>query len=357
MPNVVTWLLPQPIILMLQTASALMVLGTVLGVGGVAWAYSHWRTAVYAASHPPAGSFLTVSGHRLHYVLQRADAGPAAPTLVFIHGASANLHDPVAAYSGAFDCSVNRLYIDRPGHGWSTGGPDVNGFPDRQADLIAGLLDQLGIETALFVGHSYGASVVAALALARPEKVAGLVFVAPATHPWPGGVSWYHGVATMPYVGWLFTRLVALPAAERIFKLSVVDVFAPDPVPVDYIECTATRLAFRPESFRNNSRDIAGLHEHVMAFHDRYRTIAAPTAILTGTRDSVVLPGIHSYGLKRVIAGSVLIVCDGAGHMPHHLHTELVVTAIFDVLAQTGHARTADLSNTALPITADKGDA
>lgn len=340
-----------------QTDAALLMFGAALGIGFVAWAYSYWRTAVYAADHPAAGSFLKVSGYRLHYVLQQADAGPSAPTVVFVHGASANLHDPATAFSGAFDGKVNRLYIDRPGHGWSAGGAEVNGFPDRQAELIAGLLDQLGIETALFVGHSYGASVVAALALVHAEKVAGLVFVAPATHPWPGGISWYHHLVTMPLAGWLFTRLVALPAAEQIFKRSVVEVFAPDPVPRDYIERTATKLAFRPESFRNNSRDIAGLHDHVIGFHDRYRSITAPTVILTGTRDSVVLPGIHSYGLKRAIAGSDLIVCEGAGHMPHHFHRDRVVAAILEMVPADGAETSALPSNTTLPVAADKGDA
>lgn len=341
---------------MAQIEAALILLGPVLGIAVVAWTYSYWRTAVYAASHPAAGSLLTVAHHRLHYVLEPAESGLAAPTVVFVHGASANLNDPATAFAGAFDGSVNRLYVDRPGHGWSTGGADVNGFPDRQADLIAGLLDRLGIETALFVGHSYGASVIAALALSRAEKVAGLVFVAPASHPWPGGISWYHRLASTPCAGWLFTRLVALPAAEQIFKRSVIEVFAPDPVPHDYIERTATRLGFRPETFRNNSRDVAGLHNHVIRFHDRYRAITAPTAILTGTRDSVVLPGIHSYGLKRAIAGSDLIVCEGAGHMPHHFHKERVVAAILDMLEGNGHVMPARASNAILPVAADEGD-
>jgi len=338
-----------------QTDAAFLIFGTVLGAGFLAWAYSYWRATVYATTHPAAGSFLEVSGYRLHYVLQTADIVPSAPTLVFVHGASANLCDPATAFRGAFDGTVNRLFVDRPGHGWSEGGADVNGFPDRQADLIAGLLDQLGIETAVLVGHSYGASVVAALVLAHPEKVAGLVFVSPATHPWPGGIAWYHHLATMPFAGWLFTRLVALPAAERLFKRSVVDVFAPDPVPGDYIERTATKLAFRPESFRNNSRDIAGLHKHVIAFQGRYSTITAPTLILTGTRDSVVLPGIHSYGLRRAIAGSDLIVCEGAGHMPHHFHRDRVVAAILGIVSVNGDATFS--SKGALPVAADKGDA
>lgn len=303
-----------------------------LALAATGWAYSRRRTAYYEGRHPAVGSFETVGTHRLHYLMKPARDFAGAPVIVFLHGASANLQDPLFAYEGVFDGSCTHLYVDRPGHGWSSGGADVNGYPVRQAELIAGLLDILNIETAVFVAHSYGCAVLATLAVNRPDKVEGLVFLSPATHPWPGGVAWHNHLASASFVGWLFTRIAALPVAERVFASAVKDVFAPDPTPDDYVERTATELVFRPENFRNNCRDIAGLHRHVLGFFERYQLISAPTIIVTGTRDSVVLPGIHSRGLERAIAGSQVRICDGAGHMPHHACQQEVMTAIADVL-------------------------
>ena len=44
--------------------------------------------------------------------------------------------------------------------------------------------------------------------------LAGLVLLAPATHPWPGGVTWYYDLAARPVVGPLFSWTVALPVGE-----------------------------------------------------------------------------------------------------------------------------------------------
>lgn len=310
----------------------LVLLSLMFALAAIGGAYSRWRTTFYERRHPPVGSFVTVDTHRLHYVLKTAQGFADAPVMVFLHGASANLQDPLFAYEAAFDGSCTHLYVDRPGHGWSSGGAGVNGYPVRQAELVAGLLDNLNIETAVFVAHSYGGAVLAALAVIRPDKVQGLVFLSPATHPWPGGVAWHNHLASAPFAGWLFTRIAALPVAERVFASAVKDVFAPDPMPDNYVEKSATELVFRPGNFRNNCRDIAGLHRHVLEFSKRYNSIKAPTIIVTGTRDSVVLPGIHSRGLERAIFGSQVRICDGAGHMPHHACRQKVMAAIADVL-------------------------
>jgi len=189
-------------------------------------------------------------------------------------------------------------------------------------------MEKRGIEKAIIIGHSFGGAIAASFAVEHPEKTAGLLFLAPATHPWPGGVDWYYNVARMPVLGWLFSHIAALPAGLSRIDSGTRFVFAPNPRPDDYIEATAPALVLRPSEFRNNATDVASLLEYVRREQTRYKEIHTPTVIITGDRDSVVLEEIHSRGLARDIAGSELITIHNLGHKPDYVVTDLAIEAI-----------------------------
>ena len=109
------------------------------------------------------------------------------------------------------------ILIDRPGHGWSDR-PDLRGdaSPARQAALVHEALERIGVTRAILVGHSWSGALVTAYALAYPDGVAGLVLLAPVTHPWPGGVGWYNPILTTPGIGTLFARTLALPLGKLL---------------------------------------------------------------------------------------------------------------------------------------------
>jgi pimeloyl-ACP methyl ester carboxylesterase len=60
-----------------------------------------------------------------------------------------------------------------------TAAPDIAYTTQRMLDHLRDVLDVLCIERALLVGHSLGATLVARLAVAYPDRVAGAVMVAP----------------------------------------------------------------------------------------------------------------------------------------------------------------------------------
>jgi pimeloyl-ACP methyl ester carboxylesterase len=187
---------------------------------------------------------------------------------------------------------------------------------------------QKGISEAVIVGHSFGGAIAASFALDHPELTAGLVFLAPATHPWPGGVSWYYDLASVPLIGHLFAHTLALPAGLTRLESGSACVFAPNPKPDDYVGATAPALVLRPEAFRHNAVDVANLKAYVTRVSPRYREIKAPTVIVTGDSDSVVLAHIHSEGLARDIEGAELVWIRNLGHKPDHVATGLAIRAI-----------------------------
>lgn len=279
-------------------------------------------------SYPAVGKFIEVNGAKLHYV--HVPAGPHAdlPPTVFIHGASANLNDQMIPLRPLLEGRGELLFFDRPGHGWSERGLG-NNTQELQADTIAALMDALKIKDAVIVAHSFGGSVATALGLGHPEKVRGLVLMAAATHPWPDKkTQWYYDLSMVPVIGRIFTETLALPAGQARMQAASAGVFCPNPMPVGYVEKALIPLVLRPAAFRANAGDVAGLYDYTVRASPRYGQIKAPTVIITGDGDTVVLEEVHSKGLARDIAGSELVWIKDLGHKPEYVVPEIAVMAI-----------------------------
>jgi pimeloyl-ACP methyl ester carboxylesterase len=290
--------------------------------------FSSYQAAAFEKDNPNTGERIDVGGYRMNSVYVPRPKTADLPTLVFIHGASANLLDPMVAFRSKLEGRADMLFLDRPGLGFSDRGGPQNAYPDGQADAIAALMKKRGIKKAIIVSHSFGGAIAATFALNHKDMVAGLLFLSPATHPWPGGIEWYYSVTKTPVLGWLFATLVAPPAGLAAIDKATKFVFAPNPRPPNYIKETAAYLAIRPLAFRNNAIDIANLLDYVKRVSPRYKEIKAPTVIITGDADRVVLPEIHSRQLHEDIAGSTLLRIHNLGHKPDYIVIDLAIAAI-----------------------------
>ena len=281
------------------------------------------------ARFPPAGAFADVDGIRIHYIDVPEDASADLLPMVFIHGASGNARDLYGAFAERLTGRGRMVFVDRPGAGYSGRAGDADAAPDVQAGYVAGLLDRLGIARAVIIGHSLGGAVAAAFGVDHKKKAAGLVFIAPATHPWPGAdIGWYYRLANRPLIGWLFIHLAVGPLGHLKYRGAVKEVFEPNKAPRDYGHRSATRLVLRRSSFRHNAKDIGGLNDNVARMSQRYCEITAPTVIITGDSDGIVLPDLHSRGLARDIKGSRLVWLKDVGHMPTYSATDAIVAEI-----------------------------
>jgi len=301
----------------------------ILAILGIGAAITALGIAGLERVHRPAGRFVPVTGGRLHVV----EIGPQHPTddppVVLLHGASGNLEDQRLTLGNALAQKRRVILIDRPGHGFSERpGRAADASPRRQAALIAEAVTRLGVERAVIVGHSWSGALAAAYALDFPKRVAGLVLLAPVTHPWPGGIFWYNRLTTTPVIGALFAHAFALPLGLCMIKGALNSVFAPQTVPLDYVRRAAARLVLRPAEFIANAQDIAALKAFVTAQVPRYCEIAVPTAIVSGDRDDTVALETHARAAAMLVPNAKLIVLDGVGHMPHHAAPEAIVAAI-----------------------------
>ena len=86
--------------------------------------------------------------------------------------------------------------------------------------------------------------------------------------------------------------------------------------------------ALRPEAFRHNALEIAALSDWAKSASPSYRTITAPTVIITGDTDDIVSSDLHARHLARDIHGSRLIVVQNLGHKSDFVAADLAVAAI-----------------------------
>ncbi|NLS05513.1 alpha/beta hydrolase [Rhizobium sp. P32RR-XVIII] len=303
-------------------------ISTLLAPVAAAIGYTTYKARKFEQTFPNIGELTDIGGYKMNAVHIPRPGTADLPPLVFIHGACGNLLDQIGAFLVPLEGRAEMLFVDRPGHGYSERGGQENAFPSGQADAIAKLMERRGIEKAIIVGHSFGGAIAAAFGVRHPERSAGLLFLAPATHPWPGGIDWYYHVATLPAIGWLFNHAIVVPLGLWRLEQATLNVFRPNLRPADYIAKTGPSLALRPRTFHANAADFTKLLQYLKAQSPHYRRITAPTVIITGDRDGIVWEHLHSQGLARDIAGSELVKIRGVGHKPDYLATDVAIAAL-----------------------------
>jgi pimeloyl-ACP methyl ester carboxylesterase len=299
----------------------------VVGVLAVLALVTQVGVGVFERTYLPTGRFVDVAGARLH-VMEMGPQDAPGPPVVLIHGATSSLETMRQPLGDMLARRHRVILIDRPGFGWSTRDDLSNSSPATQARMIDEALGKLGIDRAIVVVHSLAGALGALMALDYPQRVAGLVELAGVTYPWPGGVGRYNEVVTTPLIGKLLAYTITLPLGYFLTDMGGRGVFAPQPMPQNYIEQTATPLVLRPKNFLANAWDLVTLKPAVVAQAPRYADIKVPTVVITGDADTIVSPDIHSRHFAETVPGAKLIVLPNVGHMVQNAAPDLIIAEI-----------------------------
>jgi pimeloyl-ACP methyl ester carboxylesterase len=287
------------------------------------------QAGVFAIQYrfPAKGKAVEVTGATLNVL----DIGPrdaSGPPIVLIHGASSNLEAMRRPLGDRLAVHHRVILIDRPGHGWSSASAEEASTPAAQGRMIEEALKQLNVGPVVLVVHSWAGALGARMAIDYPERLAGLVMLAPVTHPWEGGVGWYNALVTKPVIGPLLAYTVTLPLGYFMLAPGARGVFLPQVMPDDFVSESATPLLLRPREFLANARDLVRLKQAVREQVSRYGEISAPTVVISGDVDKTVSTNIHSRPFAAMVRNAKLIVLPGVGHMVQNAATDLVVREI-----------------------------
>jgi pimeloyl-ACP methyl ester carboxylesterase len=308
-------------------AHALTVAAEILAAGAVV---TFIGTRLIERAHPPRGRCIDIGGLRQHIVELGASAAGRdhAPPIVLVHGAGCNLEDMRLALGDRLAAHHRVILIDRAGLGWSTRAGRRDSSPARQATMLRDVLDNLSVGRAIVVGHSWGGTLAASFALDHPQRVAGLVLLAPPLFPFRRSMTWLYEIFALPVFGWLYARTLALPLGLAFIGMALASAFLPQLPPRGYIKRTAALLLLRPATFLANARDVAGLREFLQAQASRYGALAMPTIVMSGDRDRVVPPRRHAMAFAAIVPRTRLVVLPGIGHMLHHVAADRVIAEI-----------------------------
>ena len=206
---------------------------------------------------------------------------------------------------------VHVIAFDRRAAGLSetpTAGYSFDGFV---ADMVA-LLDHLGHERAVLMGHSAGGPQVLQCALTHPERVRALILSSTATQT----------VHVPPALASLVTFL----GTEGLTHLQQM------------LTRHDTSLAAQAPGPGASVEPLAGILQTYLAYHlhgdplaSRLQDITVPALILHGTADAEIPFGEAEY-LHAGLPASTLIPFIGGGHSILVTHAELYRQAIIDFL-------------------------
>lgn len=289
------------------------------------------REAAAEAAFPPTGQLIDVQGTMVH-----AHIEGQGPDLVLIHGASGSARDFTFSLVGQLAQDYRVIAFDRPGLGWTQSLGDDGISPFLQARLLQAAADKLGVTRPLVVGHSYGGAVAMAWGLTDTPDVAGLVIVAGATMPWPGGLGPFYAITSSRIGGATVIPAITAFASPAQAGAVIDSIFAPAPVPPGYAEHVGAALTMRRESLRANARQVSGLKPYVTRMAEEYPKLDLPVEIVHGTADTIVPARIHAIPMSQLLPDAHLTLLEGVAHMPHHTHAPEVIAAIHRAASRAG---------------------
>ena len=260
-------------------------------------------------------------GSELHF----RDLGQGLP-LIFIHGFGASMDTWRLLVKDLRD-EFRLVFLDLRGHGYSARPRDSRYSIQDHADAVFALMEHLGLNSAVLVGHSLGSGVALLAALnehSRPTRlVSKVVLLAGSAHPEQlNFFGWWLGV---PAIAWLATQLTP---ASFLTRMALRHAFH-DPAKVtdslielyakyQRIPGTIYALMWTVRSFIAADIDLV---------RRSLSQIQIPVLNILGEHDRIV-PRSTAEALRNLLPQYRLEIIDGVGHVPQEECPEAVVRLI-----------------------------
>jgi pimeloyl-ACP methyl ester carboxylesterase len=272
-----------------------------------------------------AGPFVRVEGTLLAY----RSWGHAGSPVVLLGGAA----EPSWVWHevGPLLAREHRVFaLDLPPFGYSQRhGPYTMA---HWLQLLRGFEQRFHLRHAVLVGHSLGAGVAAAAALARPDNVAGVVLLDGDALAFGGNHGWLADLLVYPYYTALY-RIVT--GSDWVVGRVLRSAWGPNPPPLSH-----TTLAQFERPFRVQGTDAAlkqflahGIPGLTLSQLARLRT---PRAVIWGANDTVDSLASGRASAKALHAR--LQTIPGAGHLSMLARPQAVANHILRFIAVTTRA-------------------
>ncbi|APR88144.1 Haloalkane dehalogenase 2 [Minicystis rosea] len=284
-----------------------------------------------ASLFPFESRFLSLDGHRVHYV----DEG-SGPVLLMLHG------NPTWSFSYRHLLSLLRdrfrcIALDYPGFGLSEAASDFDFLPEHQAEVVARFVDALGLSRYSLVAQDWGGPIGLSVAARHPERIDALVL----------GNTWAWPVDHEPH----FTRFsemmggrlggvairtlnafvnVMIPMGTRLRRLSR-----------DEMRCYRAPMgtAARREATHVFPRAIVGSTPWLRTVDASLASLADKPLLLCWATDDIAFREEERRGFEARFPCNRTVVLKGAGHFVQEDAPEAIADAVRSFFAETVAAR------------------
>ena len=254
------------------------------------------------------------------------EMGPAdGQPILFIHG--------TAAWSGLWretmtplaEAGYRCIAIDIPPFGYSER-PAAPSYGNKdQAKRIVAMMDSLGIEHAILLGHSFGGGATLETALMIPNRIDALVLLD------VGGLNLNlqpapEDSSSSALEFFLDTRMVRNPilattATNPLFTKTLISAMILDPA-----DATDEKIEIlqQPLMLQDATNTLGDWLQSVLriqqpsltSYTNNYKSLTMPTLIVWGDSDTVIQIEQGEY-LQSLIPNSELVVLKDVNHIPH----------------------------------------
>ena len=254
-----------------------------------------------------------INGQSIHY----EDTGGAGEAIVFSHGffMSGRMFEPqVRALEDRYRC----ITWDERGHGETVTSSGPFTYWDSADDLI-GLLDHLGIETAVLAGMSQGGFLSLRAALAHPDRVRALILID--SQPGPENPETLEG----------YNQMIAAWTSPGGPPQEIVDTVGAIILGAGFDDPSWMEAARKMEPDTVNQ-----IYETLTTRDDvtpRLGEIGVPVLVLHGDQDVAISIDVARAYVTQLPDGE-LVEVEGAGHAANLTHPEPTNAAIEAFLAR-----------------------
>jgi len=266
--------------------------------------------------------FAEIDGVRIHY----QEKGVGTP-LVLLHGFTSSTYSWKDVFE-PLSRSFRVIALDLKGFGFS-GKPDGDYTRRAQAQLVAGLCNHLKIEKAWLAGSSMGGEVALNVAIAHPQRVAGLILIGSGGVEVKGNSSLAPVYVRIPFVGRALTAFAL--TSDKLVRQGLEKSFFDD------AKVTPDRVAHYYRPLRTRGGQLAALRARTQAdqflIEQDLGRVNTKTLIIWGAEDALI-PLEAGRTMNSLIKNSKLVIIEKCGHLPQEEMPERVLEEVMSFVGQ-----------------------
>jgi pimeloyl-ACP methyl ester carboxylesterase len=261
------------------------------------------RSALEARYLESPAHLRTIAGTTVHV----RDNGPRdAPALILLHGMGASLHtwEP---WARALADSFRVIRFDLPGHGLTPVDPTGDYRDTRSHEILAALMDTLGVARATLIGNSMGGRIAWSFAAEQPERVEKLVLISPDGFASPGFA--YNTPAEVP----ASMGLMRYVLPRWMLRMTLAPAYADPAVMTDSLAARYHDFLIAPGA---RVAMLDRMRQTVLTDPvPQLRSIQAETLLLWGEMDAMI-PIRNAQDYLDAMPNARLVRLPGLGHLP-----------------------------------------